>query len=106
MFARIVTSLIGAVLIIYGTIAAISPLPAGVPLVVLGLVMIAAANPAARPLIRRMRTKWSWFDKLVAAAGRHGPESIKPVVEETTPERSPEEAAPKNEATERKGPDS
>ena len=85
MIRRIVTSLVGFVLIVYGVIAAISPLPAGVPLVVLGIIMIALANPAARPLVRRMRRKWRWFDKLVRFAGKRGPKNIRVVVEETTP---------------------
>jgi hypothetical protein len=81
---------------VYGIIAALSPLPAGAPLVVLGLVMIAAANPAARPLIRRLRRKWKWFDKLVAMAGHHGPKELKIVVKETQPhdEAEPEKAQP------------
>lgn len=83
--ARLVTSLIGAVLVVYGVIAAISPLPAGVPLVVLGLIMIASANPAARPFIRRLRRKWRWFDAMVAAAGKAGPAHVKRVVRETEP---------------------
>lgn len=85
MIARIATTLAGAVLIIYGVIAAISPLPAGVPLVVLGLIMIAGANPAARPLIRRLRARWKWFDKLVRLAGEKGPQTVKTVAEETRP---------------------
>lgn len=89
MIRRIVTSLVGAVLIVYGVVAALSPLPAGVPLVVLGIVMIALANPAARPLVRRMRIKWKWFDRLVRTLGRRGPAGIKTVVEATRPSQSP-----------------
>ena len=85
MFARFVTSIIGFVLIVYGVIAAISPLPLGVPLVVLGLLMIAGANPAARPLIRRMRARWRWFDAIVSRIGEKSPENIRTVIEETEP---------------------
>lgn len=100
MIRRFVTSLIGVVLIIYGVIAAISPLPAGVPLIVLGFVMIALANPAARPLVRRMRRKWRWFDKLVLTLGKHGPKGVKTVVEETKPgdNRSASESREESEA--------
>lgn len=87
MIRRIVTSLIGAVLIVYGVIAAISPLPAGVPLIVLGIIMIALANPAARPLVRRMRRRWRWFDRLVLTLGRHGPAGVRKVVEATEPHK-------------------
>lgn len=86
--ARLATSLVGLVLFLYGLIAAFSPLPAGAPLVILGLLMIAAANPAARPYIRRMRRRWRWFDALVRMVGRRGPPSIQSVEASTAPEVS------------------
>lgn len=86
--ARIVTSLIGLVLFAYGVIAAFSPLPAGAPLVILGLLLIAAANPAARPVIRRMRKRWRWFDRLVRLVARRGPAGVRSVEAETAPNAS------------------
>ncbi len=92
MLSRIATSLAGLVLVIYGLIAALSPfLPAGVPLVVLGLLMIALANPAARPLIRRMRTRWAWFNRLALALGTRAPKNVRAVIEETAPEKKKED---------------
>ncbi len=91
--ARIVTSLIGIVLFIYGMIASFSPLPAGAPLVILGVLMIAAANPAARPVIRRMRKSWRWFDRLVRLVGKRGPPTVRSVEAETAPDNS-QDAAP------------
>ncbi|GAB4529627.1 MAG: hypothetical protein Kow00133_18410 [Amphiplicatus sp.] len=85
MLARLATSVLGAAFILYGIAAAVSPLPAGVVLIVVGLLMIALANPAARPLIRAMRRRWRWFDRLVEAAGKRAPERVKSVVEETDP---------------------
>ncbi len=85
MIARIVTSLVGFALIVYGVVAAISPLPAGLALIVVGLLMIAGANPWARPFIRRMRARWRWFDKLVSLAGKHGTKHMKSLVEATDP---------------------
>ncbi|MEK7264571.1 MAG: hypothetical protein AAB227_00600 [Pseudomonadota bacterium] len=90
--ARIATSLIGFVLFLYGMIAAFSPLPAGAPLVIIGVLMIAAANPAARPLIRRMRRRWRWFDRFVRLAGKRGPPVIRTVVVETAPDDSQDAA--------------
>jgi hypothetical protein len=83
--ARVATSLIGFALFAYGMIASFSPLPAGAPLVILGLLLIAAANPAARPLIRRMRRRWRWFDRLVRLAAARGPASVRTVETETAP---------------------
>ncbi|MEO1251491.1 MAG: hypothetical protein AAFW81_03990 [Pseudomonadota bacterium] len=85
MVARIVTTLLGVALFIYGVVAAISPLPVGAPLAVLGLFMIAGANPAFRPLIRRMRAQWRWFDKLVRLAAPRATASIREVIEDTDP---------------------
>lgn len=86
MLARLATSILGAALILYGIVAAITPLPAGIVLIVVGLLMIALANPAARPLIRAMRRRWRWFDRLVEMAGKRAPERVKSVVEETDPD--------------------
>lgn len=98
MIARFVTTIVGIVVFVYGVIAAISPLPLGLPLIVLGLLMIAAANPAARPLIRSMRRRWRWFDFLVRKAARHSPKQFQETIEETDPgpERN-EENAEENE---------
>lgn len=85
MISRIATSLAGLVLMAYGVIAAVSPLPAGVPLIVLGGLMIALANPAARPLVRRMRVRWRWFNRVVLALGRRAPKNVQAVIEETAP---------------------
>ena len=84
--ARVITSTIGFTLFIYGMIASFSPLPAGAPLVILGVLMIAAANPAARPYIRRMRRRWRWFDRLVRIVASRGPADVRNVAFETEPE--------------------
>ncbi|MEE2691608.1 MAG: hypothetical protein VX640_08720 [Pseudomonadota bacterium] len=91
MISRIATSLVGLLLMVYGVIAAISPLPAGVLLIVLGAFLIALANPAARPLIRRLRERWGWFDRLTLVLGKRAPEKMKSVIEETAPDGADEE---------------
>lgn len=85
MIARLATTFTGIALIVYGAIAALSPLPLGIPLIILGIMMIALANPAARPLILRMRRKWRWFDKIVVTLGARSPAKIKEVIRETEP---------------------
>ena len=89
---RFVTSVVGLVLFIYGLIASFSPLPAGAPLVILGVLMIAAANPAARPVIRRMRKRWLWFDRLVRLVGKRGPPAVQSVEAETAPDTGQDSA--------------
>lgn len=85
MLARIATTLVGVLLIIYGFIAVVSPLPLGFVMVPLGLIMIAGANPAARPLILRMRRKWRWFDGLVRKAAHHSPPRFRETIAKTDP---------------------
>lgn len=86
MLSRLATSIAGVLLIVYGVIAGVSPLPAGVVCVVFGFLMIAAANPRARPAVRRLRRRWPWFNAMVKALGRKGPVAIRAVAADTNPE--------------------
>lgn len=90
MIARIATTFVGVVLILYGIVAAISPLPLGVVLIAVGFIMIAGANPAARPLIRGMRRRFRWFDKLVRLAAHRSPPRFHEVIRETEPDAPPD----------------
>ncbi|MEZ5892318.1 MAG: hypothetical protein R3C58_04130 [Parvularculaceae bacterium] len=90
MLARLATTITGIILIVYGVIAAVSPLPLGIPLIALGLIMVAAANPAARPLILKMRRKWRWFDRMVRLAARRSPPRYRETFEDTDPATHPE----------------
>lgn len=85
MLSRLATSLIGVVLLVYGVIAGLSPLPAGVFFVALGFLMIAAANPAARPAVRRLRRRWPWFNTIVKTLGKSGTEHLTAVIRDTDP---------------------
>lgn len=85
MLGRIGATIAGTVLMIYGVIAGLSPLPAGAPLVILGLLMIAGANPAARPVIVRMRRRWKLFNRLVRIVGKRAPRHIAKVAHATEP---------------------
>lgn len=86
MISRALASLIGAVLFLYGLIAALSPLPLGVPLMVFGFLVFAAANPYARPWLRRLRRRWSWFDVLVRQVGKRASDRFDDLIDETEPE--------------------
>ena len=88
MLGRIGASIAGALLVLYGLVAALSPLPAGAPLVIVGLLMIAGANPAARPVIVRMRRRWPWFNKLVRLVGKRAPRHIARTAHATEPDQS------------------
>ena len=86
MLSRLATSIAGALLVVYGVIAVLSPLPAGAVCVVFGFLLIAAANPRARPIIRRLRRRWPWFNAIVKSLGRRGPTVIRSAAAQTDPE--------------------
>ncbi|NWG70422.1 MAG: hypothetical protein HXY23_02285 [Parvularculaceae bacterium] len=99
MLSRLTTTIAGILLIIYGVVAGLSPLPAGVVSIVFGLLMIVAANPAARPALRRLRRRWPWFNAMVKwLGGKAPPGPIKSVAAETSPDglgaRGPETNKP------------
>ncbi|MEM9616409.1 MAG: hypothetical protein AAF936_00475 [Pseudomonadota bacterium] len=100
MISRALASLVGAILFLYGIVAAASPLPLGVPLMVFGFLIFAGANPAARPLLRRMRRRWKWFDALVRQVGKRSPDRFETLLNETEPEAKENGAkTAKNEAS-------
>ena len=83
---RIATSFAGLFLCIYGAIAALSPLPTGAPLLIFGILLIALANPRARPFVRRMRRRVPVFDAIVRALGPRAGRDVKALIEETDPQ--------------------
>lgn len=83
--ARVATSLLGLFCVVYGAIAAISPLPAGAPLVIFGVLLLALANPRARPFVRRLRRRFRWFDRLVRMIAGRSRGEMKAMIEETDP---------------------
>ena len=85
MLRRVATTVGGVILLLYGVIAGVSPLPAGVVFVVLGFLMIAAANPAARPALRRLRRRWPWFNAVVKSFAQRGPKSLRSAADVTDP---------------------
>ncbi len=90
--SRVLVSIAGAALFLYGVIAALSPLPLGVPLMVLGFLMIAGAIPATRPLLKRMRRKWPWFNGLVREISKRMPDRFGALQKQTDPSQSNTEA--------------
>lgn len=86
MLVRIIVTVAALVVILYGVIAALTPLPVGVLAIVLGLTAIALANPRARPLLKALRKRWRWFDSLVRAVAERAPERYRDPLRETEPE--------------------
>ncbi len=57
---RIAVAVFAVILIVVGAMTAISPIPFGLPLVVLGFVLLATSSPAT---LRWMRRRWGWLDR-------------------------------------------
>ncbi len=88
LISRVLVSIAGAILFLYGIIAALSPLPLGVPLMVMGFLMIAGAVPATRPLLILMRRKWPWFNGLVRQISKRMPDRFGALQKETDPNKA------------------
>lgn len=51
---------VALLMIAAGTVTAITPIPFGLPLIVLGFLMLATASPVS---VRWLRIRWRWFDR-------------------------------------------
>ena len=97
-FTRVLVTIAGTVLFLYGVIAALSPLPLGVPLMVMGFLMIAGAVPATRPLLIRMRRKWPWFNALVRQISKRMPDRFGALQKQTDPSQTSTKSAFKKDS--------
>ena len=84
--ARFIISLLAIALIVVGVVLTISPIPLGILLVLFGVIILALANPYARPLLKWIRSKWPWFNKSIRSAQQHSPDIISEPLKETDPE--------------------
>lgn len=62
--------IIGIILIIIGLITAITPVPLGLPLALVGVVMLAGGAPA---MLRWIRKRWKWLDTKLRALEKRLP---------------------------------
>lgn len=81
---RFAIAFLAIVMIFFGVIAMLAPTPFGFVFVILGFLLLTIAAPA---LVRRMRRRWRWLDKLVETMGERSPKDIKEVIEETDPDQ-------------------
>lgn len=57
---RLAVSLFAVLLILFGLVWTISPIPFGILIVILGFLLLLAAAPGE---IRWLRKRWRWFDR-------------------------------------------
>ncbi len=98
MIVRLIVSIIAIVMIVIGFVTMISPIPFGIILILLGLVLLTLADPHSRPILKWIRKRWPWLDRLLANAQEHTPPIISEPLKETEPEKE-EPSASKPEPT-------
>ena len=64
MIARIVGTVIGLILFVASIPLAISPIPLGALLMVVAIIILVSSNPLAARLLRFLRGRYGWLDRL------------------------------------------
>ncbi len=59
-FFKFVLTVFAVLLILVGLVTAITPIPFGLPLVIIGFLMLATISPATLRFVRR---RWRWLDR-------------------------------------------
>ncbi len=59
-FFKFLLTVFALILIVVGAITAITPIPFGLPLVIIGFLMLATISPAT---LRFLRRRWGWLDR-------------------------------------------
>jgi hypothetical protein len=84
--------LAAAPVLLAGIITLPLPLPTGIPLLALGLVMVLAVSPWAMRLLRRLRRKFPRLDGLFQTVEDRAPARLGRILRRTRPR--PQKAAP------------
>ncbi len=82
---RVLAGVLGLLLILFGTVAAISPIPFGVVFVFIGLILLGIVAPPTRPWLRGLRRRWGWLDDRLDEAQEVWPEPIAKPLRESDP---------------------
>jgi len=61
---NLVISFFSVIIIFFGLISMLTPIPGGIILVTSGLTALICSSPAARNGLMRIRTKVNWFNKV------------------------------------------
>ncbi|GGY43699.1 hypothetical protein [Parvularcula lutaonensis] len=84
---RVATLVGGGVLVLFGVLLAISPLPMGILLVAIGMGLLVMGSPRIAAWLRFNRTYNDTLDKQAAIATKHAPKKIAEALEKTDPRR-------------------
>lgn len=85
---RLVSIVVGVVLVIVGLITWPMPIPVGFILTSVGLFLLARDSVIARNAIRRARGRWPALDRMICRVAARLPHSVRGVIRSTAPEET------------------
>jgi len=91
---RFVLTVLAILLIFFGIIAMISPIPFGILMIALGMVLLAMVAPK---LVRSMRQRWRWLDRMLDDATPRLPKWLARRLKESDPPDDEDSAPDKSE---------
>jgi UPF0716 family protein affecting phage T7 exclusion len=81
--ARLALSALGSVFLVLGIVGVLTPIPFGFVFLVLAMLLLIPTTPGAAQLVRRMRTRSSRFDRIMAAVIRRAPAPYRRILRQT-----------------------
>lgn len=91
---RMVLSGLGFFLVLSGMVVFPLPIPFGLLMIAIGLVLLLTNSNWAPAMVRRARSRWPKLDGWLRQAGRKLPRSMFRILAATDPRRRPKEAQP------------
>ncbi|MCI5047053.1 MAG: hypothetical protein MRY59_06105 [Aquisalinus sp.] len=85
LIVRFLISLLAIAMIVVGTVLMVSPVPLGILIILLGVLILVMANPHARPMLKWIRHRWPWFSERVRDLEEHAPSGVAGPLRETDP---------------------
>lgn len=89
---RILSQVAGVLLCIIGAILALTPIPVGLILFMLGLIILLPTTPSAVKFIRWLRFKVPLFDRFMTSATEKAPEAYRRYLKKTIHRKSSKKA--------------
>lgn len=89
---RFVLRIVGFVLIGAGLVVFPLPIPFGLAMIAIGLVLVIANSIWAAGVVRKARIRWPRFDQSLRQAGSKLPRRLHRILAATDPRRRPKEA--------------
>lgn len=97
-FFRVLIAIFALIMIAVGMVTAITPIPFGLPLVVIGFLLLATASPATLKFIRK---RWRWLDRRLVWLQEKLPRSMTRSLRRSDPNTDEDEDMPEEDAVRR-----